>query len=369
MKKVLVFTSVHIWNDTRIFYKQVSSLAKKYNVEYHAPAEFKIKKINNISIIGLPQWKSFYDRIKLNIILFLRIVKSNADIFHFHDFELIIIGLYIKIIKRKPVIFDIHENYMDQIKHKTQIPFLLKNIISSWFSFFNKYLINLFYIIFAESSYKKLFSNISSSKFETILNLPILEIFDEFKIEDRSQNIDLFYIGALTPERGFNEMLQIIDELNSQKIYTNLHLVGPNWYKLKLSKNFTHIKDQIKFYGRMDLKEGYTISKNCLIGLCILHPIENYIESYPTKIFEFMACSLPVITSNFSLYKKIVQEGDCGICVDYKNIKDIANSIKFLINNPLKAIEFGKNGRLLVEEKFNWDLEEKKLLNFYKNIS
>ena len=368
MKKVFIFTSVHQWNDTRIFHKQVKSLSKNYLTEYHAPAEFKYKIIENISIIGLPMWNTIYDRFKINFELYKRVLSSNADIYHFHDLELVPIGLIIKLFKNKPVIFDIHENFIDQIKYKSKIPSVFKSIFLFILKFVNKYILSFFFIIFAENSYVKLYPKLKKNKYEVILNLPILKIFDKYNLITRKKKYDLFYIGAITPERGYAEMIQALDILHKKNLKLKLHLIGPNWYKLGLSENYKYLEKYVIFYGRLDIKDGYKYSKNARIGLSILHPIDNYINSYPTKIFEYMACSLPVITSDFDLYKSIVEDNQCGICINPRDPNQLANAIEKIFSNPILVDQYGKNGRKLVKKKYNWSIEENKLLKFYKSI-
>ncbi len=81
-----------------------------------------------------------------------------------------------------------------------------------------------------------------------------------------------------------------------------------------------------------------------------------------------MAIGLPVITSNFKLYKDIIDENNCGICVDPENPNEIAKAIEFILTNPEKAKEMGHNGRRIVKEKYNWKNEEFKLINIYKTL-
>jgi len=99
--KDFIFSSVHKWNDVRIFHKQASSLAKKYVVEFHAPANFIYREIQNVKIKSLPLWDVVSNRKKIRKKLFQRIKRSEPQIFHFHYPELIPLGLYIKLLKRR----------------------------------------------------------------------------------------------------------------------------------------------------------------------------------------------------------------------------------------------------------------------------
>ncbi|MBT7469928.1 MAG: glycosyltransferase, partial [Candidatus Cloacimonetes bacterium] len=108
---------------------------------------------------------------------------------------------------------------------------------------------------------------------------------------------------------------------------------------------------------------------NAKVGLSILKPIDNYLTSYSTKIFEYMAMGLPVITSDFKLYKDVIEINNCGLCVDPSKPKEVANAIEYIMINPKIAKQMGENGRKIVEEKYNWEVEKKKMLEFYKKLN
>ena len=85
--KILVISSVHRWNDNRIFHKEVKSISKKYSVSYHAVGNVWKKKNDNIEIFGVKKFKYRVLRIYNHLILFNRIFKSKAPVVHFHDFR------------------------------------------------------------------------------------------------------------------------------------------------------------------------------------------------------------------------------------------------------------------------------------------
>ena len=130
-KSIFVGTSVHSWNDTRIFYKEAISMAKKYNVEIHAPADFDFKEEQNVKIFGLPLWQRVGERRLIRKLLFKRVKESSADVFHFHDPELIFLGLYVKLFKKKKVIYDIHEDiYSAILLKKSEIGFFSNDLFN-----------------------------------------------------------------------------------------------------------------------------------------------------------------------------------------------------------------------------------------------
>ena len=68
--------------------------------------------------------------------------------------------------------------------------------------------------------------------------------------------------------------------------------------------------------------------------MVILHPVINYLDALPVKMFEYMASSIPVVASDFPLWREIVENNECGLCVDPLNPKAIGEAIQYLIDHP-----------------------------------
>jgi len=82
-----------------------------------------------------------------------------------------------------------------------------------------------------------------------------------------------------------------------------------------------------------------------------------------------MFCGLPVIASNFPNLRQIVKDTRCGLCVDPTRPDQAARAILHLLRRPKLREQLGENGRNAVLKLYNWEAEEKKLLNVYKNVT
>ena len=99
-----------------------------------------------------------------------------------------------------------------------------------------------------------------------------------------------------------------------------------------------------------------------------LAPLPNYLESYPTKLFEYMASGVPVVASDFPLWRQIVEDAGCGLLVDPESPEEIAEAIDWLMDHPEEAAQMGANGKVAARQTFNWPSEAEKLLALYKRL-
>ena len=107
---------------------------------------------------------------------------------------------------------------------------------------------------------------------------------------------------------------------------------------------------QVVELGHINRNDVRKVLSRSMAGLVVLHPIINYIDALPVKMFEYMSASIPIITSNFPLWRKIVEGNNCGICVNPLDAGKIAKAINWITSNPEKARRMGENGRKAVEK-------------------
>lgn len=124
----------------------------------------------------------------------------------------------------------------------------------------------------------------------------------------------------------------------------------------------------VKYVGKITRKEVNELYGRSRAGIVIYQPAANHNESQPIKLFEFMAAGLPVIASDFPLWKTIVEENGCGICVDPENVHEVKDACKLLLEDTALGKEMGISGRNAVVQKYNWNCEKIQLLNLYKEL-
>ena len=361
MKKVCVFSSVHNWDDTRIYNKQCHSLAKIYDVTYLAPAKESKVFTNSFRLVNLPIWKTMSDRKKIRTCLFRKLKTIDAEIFHFHDPELIFIGLYLKYFKKKKIIYDIHEDVAKQILDKDYIPSkLLRKMISLAYWILEQFVIRLMDAVIVAG--EDILSNYKPRV--VINNFPIIRPPTSVKKDNT-----IVYIGNLNVIYGINQMVAAVKILN-EKLGQNvcLKLIG----KFEDVKLKTRILEEynkyIKYLGWMKQEEVYYEVSKSLVGIVNYLPIPNHYNLRSNKVFEYMECSLPVIYPNFPDWENKIGNYDVGISVDPLNVDQIAGALNTLLEAHEKRKKMAKNSRTTVEKFFNWKTEEVKLLTIYYKL-
>jgi len=366
-QKVKLISSVHFALDTRIFYKYAKTLSKEYDVTIIALHPHK-ETINGIQIIPFKEYKNRTLRILTSWFRMLLAATSKENtIYHFHDPELIPCGIIWRLMGKK-VIMDIHENIADDIFDKEWLKF--KKLIYFIFDKLERLACLLMPIVVAEKSYLKRYAKLRKDVV-TIYNFVEPDFFKKFRIEKRDP-LNLFYIGIVLESRCLIEIIEAMQILHNKDIKVHFHCVGKVYSRVKDLIDQHPSKEKLNgylhFYGRMNLEDGYEISKQCGIGLCLIKPMSNSIESYPTKVFEYMACGIPIISSNFPLYKSIVEEKQVGKTADPLNCQSISEAIEKLIKAEEKRNLFSKNGIEVCEKEFNWEEEKNKLSALYQAI-
>lgn len=365
--KVSHLSSAHTRYDIRIFLKMCTSLAKNENYKVSLViADGKGDETkNNVNIVdvGAKTGGRITRMTKTVKKVFEKAVELDSDIYHLHDPELIPIGLKLKKLGKK-VIFDAHEDLPKQLLNKPYLNKFNKFMLSKTFELYEKFSCKKFdYIITATSSIKNKFILINSSTMD-INNYPLLdELFIPTNWNEKENQV--CYVGGINQMRGIKELVSAFDYLDN----TILNLVGEFiteelHSEIKNKKSYNKINE----FGYLNRKEVAKVISLSKAGIVTFHPYPNHIDSQPNKMFEYMSAGLPIISSNFPLWKEIVEGNNCGLCVDPLNPKEIAKAIKYIITHTEEAKKMGENSKRAVEQKYNWDIEEDKLFNIYKEI-
>lgn len=365
--RVAMVSSVHRWNDTRIFVKEAASLAR---AGYHVVLVGVANKRETFKRDGLLVHTLRRRRRSLRWINWLSIlhivIAERAAVVHAHDPELFPLVILLKLSGRKAVC-DVHEDFAQQVLNKEWIPSLLRGVLSKMIRWTDRWLPRAAdAVILAEDSYRQNFP--PRPNVRVVRNFPLLP--DRFKLDYRTNVLRLIYVGDVRMVRGIGEYVRITHALVQMGVDVELNIVGsfadPEEEKqIKTLVQQLSLEDKVNLLGRRAPEELPALVSQCDIGLALLHPIGNYRESYPTKMFEYMAGGLPVVASRFALWESVLVGNNCGRVVDPLNVTEASEVLFEYWNSPELRELHGRNGRAAVVERYHWNLELPRLLEPY----
>jgi glycosyltransferase involved in cell wall biosynthesis len=365
--KVCILTSAHPVFDVRIFHKECKTLARAgYDVTLVAGHSESLS-VDGVTIKAVKPAKGRLERwFRTTAAVYSAAVAVDADVYHFHDPELIPTGLLLRA-RGKKVIYDMHEDLPRTVPYKPYVPKWLQPALAKVLGIGESLAVRRFSGLIAASPEISA-RYVAHPNLSIVQNYPLREEFPEGG-ETPARSDYVVYVGLrITRARGAVEMLRAI-ELVPEALRVRLKLVGtiepgdlvqqlqgmPGW----------GLTEYVGPLGRVGVSE---LTRNAMAGLVVLHPEPNYVNSHPVKLFEYMCAGIPVIASDFPVFRRIIEQAQCGILVDSLSPKKIAGAIEFLAAHPEEARAMGARGRLAVNSRYNWQHEEQVLLGMYNRM-
>lgn len=365
MTTVVHVTTVHRADDVRIFVKECRSLAAAgYDVVLIAPYGASPSD-QRIRLHHIRRHASRFRRMTLGVLEAGRTAWAlRGDLYHLHDPELIPLGMALRIAGGK-VVFDAHEDLPLQISTKSWIPGRLRSIVSlgaRCLLFLAERTINL--VVAATPSIAAKYS-----RAVVVQNFPLSsELAFEGGDPYGSRGPVLAYVGAITKVRGVHQMIEAVGLVKSSHD-PQLELAG-TFSSRSLEDSSQRLKgwSRVRYHGWASREQVRTILQRARVGLVVLQPAPNYYDSYPTKLFEYLAAGIPVVASDFPLWRKIITSGGFGLVVDPTDPRAIADAITYLLEHPTEAEAMGARGRQAVREHYNWEAQANTLRQAYVEV-
>ena len=365
-------TSVHIAtlhnrHDTRILLKECVSLSNEgYDVFLLVGDGEGDETFDGVRIVdvGRPE-----GRVASRLVPMWRAARRaralKPDFIHFHDGMFLPFALLLAATGHR-VIYDVHEDYP-------------REVLAWRFSWPVRYAVSFGYtvlewiggLMFAQivAATPHIARRFPAHKTHTIRNFPL---HDELVASEASpyatRAARFAYVGKITVDRGIREVVEALTRIEETRAVLDLAgAFDPASLRADIERmpGWRYVRDR----GWVGREEIAHLLGEARAGLVVLHPSENYRYSYPIKLFEYMAAGLPVIVSDFPLWRQLIGDAECGLFVDPLNPAAIAQAMTWILDNPEEAKAMGERGRLAVENDYNWARESRALLECYHSLA
>jgi glycosyltransferase involved in cell wall biosynthesis len=367
--RVMLISAIHPATDPRIVYKIAPSLAARYDLYCILPGAGRIEEIPDVGMLAVSAFRSLWLRICCtHPQIIWHCLKLRPDAIHIFVPELLPLAFICHWFGVK-VIYEVQENLFKkfEIKRSNNNP-----VFRFLFRFFDQAARRNLHFIFTDRSYLDEYNDLRypSTLVQNYVSLPVI---DQYRGTKRANTTipSIFYSGVVSMERSFDTLVSALVILKSEYPDFRVHMFGPVRFKMEDAAKipgYHSIKSNLIYYGYTDFRNVLPYAQECIAGVALLKPVADYQESYSTKLFEYMALNLPVITSDFPLYKDVIEKNNCGFCIAPTDAVALAEILKRLISNPAEAKQYGKNGRDAATRLYNWKSEEKAMLNVYGKI-
>jgi glycosyltransferase involved in cell wall biosynthesis len=364
--------SGHRDDDARVFERECASLAETgYDVHLLANSSMRHSySRQGVTVHPVPQFSTRRERLLGR----RRIAESASalcpDIYHVHEPELL--GAVLACARGKPVIWDVHEIYVDEIRAKPWIPKPLRPLVGVIWDRMERSMVRQCAAVVAATEwlaprYRKLHDRVV-----VLNNFPRLPDKVDSVSLVRRENA-LVFTGTIAPNRGVLETIQAMAILKRKAMVVTLDLAGtPNTreYLNELMQEAEHlgVRANITLHGHLTLGRTRSLQQTCGIGMVAHLMSEGNLVGCPVKLYEFMMFGLPLVYSDIPVFVSVAGESDAGISVIPGHPEQIAVAIESLLLNPAMARRFGENGRNAIYERFNWNHEWPKLRDLYLQL-
>lgn len=364
--KICHITTVHPVYDGRIFYKECCSIAKNGYETYLIATSPEDEKISGVNIRSIKKESGLKGRLYSTLHnAYKKAIEIDADLYHLHDPELLLIALWLKK-KGKKVVFDSHEFVGEQILTKKYIPIKMRKLTSVLYRMIEAYVCKrIDGVIEVCTIDGKDYFEKRCKRREFITNAPIISKYIDDNSPDPRDMRRICHIGSLTYDRGISYLAEAVSLLQCKLV-----LAGQFESDNFKDEIFRICGNKLDYKGVVPLSEIQTLLQKCGIGVCTLLDKGQYkhIDILPSKIYDYMLAGLPVIMSNFPYLRKFNEKYKIGLCVNPENPTEIAAAIEYLFSHSKESAQMGINGRNLVLKELNWSVQEDRLLDFYATV-
>ena len=341
--RVVVCTVVHHPADARIYFRQIRALLDAgHDVTYIAPHEnYPERTPASLHAVTIPRAVGRHRLGPLRAArAALRAHAPGADLLLVHDPELLLVLPPRR--ERPPTVWDVHEDTAAALTTKAWLPRFLRPLAAGGVTFAERLAERRLHLILAEHGYNARFKGTHPVVPNTTYVPP--------EAAPPNEPRRVVYVGHISPDRGSAEMVALARLLAPHGIA--VELVGPADAQAR-----AHIEaagDLVHWHGFVPNEEALRLVDGALAGLSLLHDEANFTHSMPTKVVEYMARGVPVITTPLPLAVELVRDAECGFVVPFGDVAAACDAVLAVDRDPDLRVTMGTHGHKAAQESLGW---------------
>ncbi|MRS12216.1 MAG: glycosyltransferase [Actinobacteria bacterium] len=359
-------TSVNIPTDGRILYHECRSLARRWRTVLVCRDNSEPRTLEGVEIVTAPKRGGRLRRwAEVRRVVALA-EAQNADLYHFHNVELL--PAMARFARRAgvPVVYDSHEHHPDAMLTKTYIPAPLRRLVAWWVDRTERRLAPRFdAVVVADEALERRYTALGVRRVVRLDNFPPLDLFPraEHAVPERST---LLYVGSISAVRGFDDMLECIRLVRAELPEARLRIVGTPTEEV--AARLAEVDaEAVEFVPPVPYGEIAAVMQGASVGLSLLHDIPKFRKNVPTKVFDYMAACIPYVSTDLTPVR-VLTGGVGGALVPPGDPAAAARAALAFLRDPGAAGAAALEGRALVEERLNWDALVPRLFALYEEL-
>lgn len=356
--RVLVVTTVHTPLDARIHHRQIRAMRRAgWQVSYAAPwadTDTPLEAVvAGVAPIELPR---AVGRHRLRALCrarrVIRVLGPAHDLVLLHDPELLL-AVAGRLDRSPPVVLDVHEDLAASLADRAWIPGWLRAPAHRLAVLLEGWAEQHLTLLLAEEGYRERFRG----DHPVIPNLPWLPA----AAAPAGTHNRVVYVGRLSAGRGVDELIAVAQRLRAAE-GPHLHLVGPADAGVESAVQTAADQGTLVWHGFLPNDRALEVVTGSLAGLSLLHDLPNYRVSLPTKLVEYLAHGVPVITTPLPAATAFLDEVPGGIVVPFGDVAAVVDAVLELARDPDRARVLGATGRSGVQRRASWDAVSSRFL-------
>jgi glycosyltransferase involved in cell wall biosynthesis len=380
MKRIVHLSTVHPALEQRLFFKEALTASTfGHEVVVIAP-HHQAEIVQGVRIIPIREWRSRILRGTFAAARAFAIARrQRADLYHFHDPELLPWSCLLQAVTKRPVVFDMREYHVEAIRAKQWIPRLLRLPIAWLYNRVETTLLRRLSGVvtvndeLAERVRRKGGRALVAPNYAPrgIFEDPVVD--EGLRVKYENQDV-LVYVGGLSEERGISKAIEVAARLRQEFPRVTLLLVGGvhySGYRRTIQRLISDlgVEAHVELVGQVPHPDVPKLLGVADVALFLLQPVNvRYDNTEPIKYFEYSAAGLPLVVSDLPAMRRLVERIGNGVVVNPADTEEIANAVASLLRDARLRQEMGARGRKAFLDTYNWEAIGMKLLNWYAEV-